>query len=135
LTVLVSTHYMDEAERCHGLAYICYGRLLAQGTSFDLIAHAALASCEVTGPAQELADLARRLRIDPHLRSVASFGTALHVSASSEAALNAALESVLEPGQSALQLRPAASSLEDVFIALMQDADDNMDNAAQQVSR
>jgi ABC-2 type transport system ATP-binding protein len=69
------------------------------------------------------------------LRSVASFGTALHVSASSEAALNAALESVLEPGQSALQLRPAASSLEDVFIALMQDADDNMDNAAQQVSR
>jgi ABC-2 type transport system ATP-binding protein len=134
LTVLVSTHYMDEAERCHALAYICYGRLLAQGTSFDLIAHAALASCEVTGPAQELANLARRLRADRHLRSVASFGTALHVSASSEVglntALNAALQTALKPGQSALQVRPAPASLEDVFIALMQDADDNMDDAA-----
>ena len=132
LTVLVSTHYMDEAERCHGLAYICYGRLLAQGTAFDLIAQAALASCEVTGPAPALADLARRLRADQHLRSVASFGTALHVSASSQAALDTALQAALAHAQPGLKVQPAATSLEDVFIALMQDADDNVKDEARE---
>ncbi len=130
LTVLVSTHYMDEAERCHALAYICYGRLLAQGTAAELIAHAGLASCEVSGPAQALAALAHALRTDPSLRSVASFGTTLHVSAGSQQALQAALDRVRTMlDASALQLQPAESNLEDVFIALMQNADDNYGHA------
>ncbi|MES2295410.1 MAG: ABC transporter ATP-binding protein [Pseudomonadota bacterium] len=126
LTVLVSTHYMDEAERCHALAYICYGRLLAQGSSADLIAQAALASCEISGPSSALAALAHTLRTDPALRSVASFGATLHVSATSDAALAAALERVAPAMRAdALQARPTATNLEDVFIALMQNADDN----------
>src|SRR5471032_3497458 len=49
ITVLVSTHYMDEAERCHRLAYIAYGRLLASGTAAEMIAAQTLAAYTVTG--------------------------------------------------------------------------------------
>ncbi|MES2152779.1 MAG: ABC transporter ATP-binding protein [Pseudomonadota bacterium] len=125
LTVLVSTHYMDEAARCHALAYICYGKLLAQGTGQQLIARAALASVDIGGPAPALAALARSLRAQ-HGVSVASFGTTLHASAATQAALDAAL-GALGAQMDGAQLRatPAAPNLEDVFIALMQDADDN----------
>jgi ABC-2 type transport system ATP-binding protein len=126
MTVLVSTHYMDEAARCHALAYICYGKLLAQGTGAELIARAALSSCDISGSAAALATLASALRRDPDLRSVASFGATLHVSAASASALAAALARV-KPQMDAAGLRALASdpNLEDVFIALMQDADEN----------
>ncbi|MFL6675996.1 MAG: ABC transporter ATP-binding protein, partial [Massilia sp.] len=71
LTVLVSTHYMDEAARCHELAYIFNGRLLAQGTGAELVAQAQLATVEVRGPTDGLAALAQALRADPQLLSVA----------------------------------------------------------------
>ncbi len=122
LTVLVSTHYMDEAERCHELAYISYGRLLARGTAAQLIADAGLVTREVSG--DNLAALAHALRDDPRIRTVASFGASLHVGASSEAVLDDALAA---HGAQHLQIKPVATSLEDVFIALMQDAKDNMD--------
>jgi ABC-2 type transport system ATP-binding protein len=126
LTVLVSTHYMDEAARCHALAYICYGRLLAQGTGAELVAHAALASAEISGPAAGLAALGHALRGDRSLRSVASFGTTLHVSAGEQAALDAALARAAPLlAAHGLQAAPSEPNLEDVFIALMQDADDN----------
>ncbi len=126
LTVLVSTHYMDEAARCHSLAYICYGRLLAQGTGDELIAHAALVSSEISGPAPALAALGQTLRLDATLRSVASFGTTLHVSAADQPTLDAALARVAAVmAQQGVSARPTDSNLEDVFIALMQDADDN----------
>ena len=48
--VLVSTHYMDEAERCHRLAYIAYGKLLITGTADEVIAHSRLTTWAVTGP-------------------------------------------------------------------------------------
>jgi ABC-2 type transport system ATP-binding protein len=126
LTVLVSTHYMDEAARCHALAYICYGRLLAQGTAAELIAHAGLSTCTVRGESASLAALAHALRQDKSLRSVASFGATLRISAASGADLAAALARVdgLVAGHG-LQVEPAEPDLEDVFIALMQDADDN----------
>jgi ABC-2 type transport system ATP-binding protein len=123
LTVLVSTHYMDEAARCHGLAYIADGRLLARGSRADLIAHAALASVEITGPAAGLAVLGRELRRDQSLRGVAWFGTALHVSANSRAALDAALQRTAPLlVQHGLRAQPTEPDLEDVFIALVQDA-------------
>ena len=126
ISVLVSTHYMDEAARCHALAYICYGRLLAQGTGAELIAQAALSSCEVKGPGAALAALAQTLRGDPELRSVASFGSTLHISATSDAALASALQRSSEMmAASGLEAQPSATNLEDVFIALMQNADDN----------
>ncbi|MGH8807578.1 MAG: ABC transporter ATP-binding protein [Noviherbaspirillum sp.] len=119
LTVLVSTHYMDEAERCHLLAYIAYGRLLAQGTAQELIAAAGLSTCAVTGAG--LAEAARELRAHPAL-NVASFGTTLHVSATLPAELDAALAPLHARG---LQIAPVETSLEDVFIALMRQAQDN----------
>jgi ABC-2 type transport system ATP-binding protein len=70
MTVLVSTHYMDEAERCHELAYIAYGRLLARGSAAELIAGAALATCEISGP--DLAHVAQALRDAPAPRRAPS---------------------------------------------------------------
>jgi ABC-2 type transport system ATP-binding protein len=121
LTVLVSTHYMDEAERCHQLAYIAYGRLLAQGTADELVAGAGLSTCEIAGPGPRLAEAARRLR--EHLAlNVASFGATLHVSAASGSELDAALAPLRGNG---LRMVPVETSLEDVFIALMQQSTDN----------
>ena len=119
LTVLVSTHYMDEAERCHELAYIAYGKLLAQGTSEQLIANAGLVTWSLAGPG--LARIAQALRADLEL-NVASFGTDLHVSATSPAKLEAALAPHRNP---AFTVTPVDTSLEDVFIYLMQQSKDN----------
>jgi ABC-2 type transport system ATP-binding protein len=118
MTVLVSTHYMDEAERCHELAYIAYGKLLAQGSVADVIQGAGLVTWSVSGPGLQQA--AHALRQAPGIRTVAPFGATLHVSAGSEQALQAALAPL-----QALRAEPIPASLEDVFIALMQDAQDN----------
>jgi ABC-2 type transport system ATP-binding protein len=119
LTVLVSTHYMDEAERCHRLAYIAYGRLLAQGTAQGLISQAGLHTVSLSGPGlhRAAADLRARNELN-----VASFGAALHVSAGSQAALDAALAPWQARG---IAIAAIDTSLEDVFIALMQQAKDN----------
>ena len=78
MTVLVSTHYMDEAERCHKLAYIAYGRLLTQGTAREMVEHSGLVTWSVVG--KDLAILAGELRSKPGVAMVVSFGAALHVS-------------------------------------------------------
>jgi ABC-2 type transport system ATP-binding protein len=114
MTVLVSTHYMDEAERCHQLAYIAYGHLLAHGTAAELIEQARLVTCEISG--EHLAELARALRANPAL-NVASFGAALHVSATSEGDLHQALTPYRVWN---IRITPIHTTLEDVFIALMQ---------------
>ena len=117
LTVLVSTHYMDEAERCHELTYIAYGKLLTRGTVAEVIAGAGLITWAVSGP--DLIAVAHRLREAAGIRSVAPFGTTLHVSASSTEAVRDALAALPFEG---LRSEAIAPSLEDVFIALMQDA-------------
>ncbi len=120
LTVLVSTHYMDEAERCHELAYIAYGKLLTHGTVAEVIAGAGLVTWAVSGP--NLIAVAQHLRETAGIRSVAPFGITLHVSASSTQAVQGALAALPFEG---LTTEAIAPSLEDVFIALMQDAQDN----------
>ena len=122
LTVLVSTHYMDEAERCHELAYICYGKLLARGTAAQLIAGSGLVTAEITG--KELIPLAIKLRAVPEIRTVASFGATLHVSAESQQLLDHALASYRSAD---IQIKAVDTSLEDVFIDLMRDTTDNFD--------
>lgn len=124
MTVLVSTHYMDEAERCHELAYIAYGKLLARGTVEQVVAGAGLLTWSVTGP--DLAAAAKLLRAAPGIRTVAPFGATLHVAADSEAAMDAAM---VQPALAGLAAVPSPASLEDVFIALMQDAQDNFEGA------
>lgn len=119
ITVLVSTHYMDEAERCHKLGYILNGRLLAQGTASEVIASQALVTWAIEG--EGLPVLAAKLRAMPVVEQVVSFGNVLHVTGSNRERLKAALASLMnEPGQ---QWREVEPSLEDVFIHLMRDTD------------
>jgi len=120
LTVLVSTHYMDEAERCHELAYISYGRLLTRGTVAEVIAGAGLTTWSIAGG--NLVEVGHELRDAPGIKTVASFGATLHVSADSSESLERATASLKERG---LKIETIEPSLEDVFIALMQDAQDN----------
>jgi ABC-2 type transport system ATP-binding protein len=121
LTVLVSTHYMDEAERCHEIAYIAYGELLAQGTVDEVVADAHLATWTVTG--SDLAGLGKRLKHLSGVDMVAPFGAALHVSGRDAARLDAATKSLRDAGPQAWA--PGEATLEDVFIDLMSRAQDN----------
>src|SRR3984885_6256615 len=92
LTVLVSTHYMDEAERCHEIAYIAYGDLLVHGTVAQVIAASHLTTYAVsTADGAGLAKFADELAARPGVDMVAPFGTSLHVSGRDQAALDAAI--------------------------------------------
>jgi ABC-2 type transport system ATP-binding protein len=120
LTVLVSTHYMDEAERCHEIAYIAYGQLLVHGTIDEVIAHAGLATYTVGG--KDLTQLSAALSAEPGIM-VAPFGTSLHISARDKGTLKAAIKPYR--GDPALKWTASEPSLEDVFIDLMGRAKDN----------
>ena len=118
ITVLVSTHYMDEAERCHKLGYILNGKLLVQGTASEVIASQSLTTWAVTGA--ELPVLAEQFRALPAVEQVAAFGTALHVTGSNREQLRAELAALMtKPGWAWQEVVPG---LEDVFIHLMRDA-------------
>jgi len=121
LTVLVSTHYMDEAERCHRLAYLAYGRLLAQGTAEEIVRASRLHTWAVSGAA--LNSLAPQLRARPGVSTVVPFGTTLHVSGPDAGALEQAIAP--ERARDDLHWTPIEASLEDVFVKLMDDATDN----------
>jgi ABC-2 type transport system ATP-binding protein len=121
ITVLVTTHYMDEAERCHRLAYLAYGELLAAGTAAELVRGAGLATWRVRGETGSPA-LGARLRGLPGVEQVVPFGAVLHVSGSAAALLEHSLAPLRVEG---LAVEPAETSLEDVFIHLMQRAKDN----------
>lgn len=115
LTVLVSTHYMDEAERCHQIAYIANGRLLASGTIAEIIAAAHLSTWVVTGAGLDA--LSSELKRQPGVDMVARFGAALHVSGRDEAAM--ARVARRYGAQGAHRWTRDEPSLEDVFIDLM----------------
>jgi ABC-2 type transport system ATP-binding protein len=121
LTVLVSTHYMDEAERCHEIAYIAYGHLLAHGTVDEVIAKSALTTFTVTG--DDLQSLGEQLTGHPGVDMVAPFGTSLHVSGRDRAALEATIAPFRT--REGLHWQLAEPSLEDVFIELMSRSRDN----------
>jgi ABC-2 type transport system ATP-binding protein len=121
LTVLVSTHYMDEAERCHEIAYIAYGELLARGTVEEVIAHSGLITYVVSG--EEPAKLAATLDGKPGVEMVAPFGTSLHISGREATALEAAIAPY--KNDPSLVWTRAEPSLEDVFIDLMMRSRDN----------
>jgi ABC-2 type transport system ATP-binding protein len=124
LTVLVSTHYMDEAERCHEIAYIAYGELLVHGSVDDVIAASKLTTYIVSAPEGEgLAALGDELAKKAGVDMVAPFGTSLHVSARDAAALEKAIAPYRR--QAGLSWRKSEPSLEDVFIDLMGRAKDN----------
>ncbi len=125
ITVLVSTHYMDEAERCHRINYISYGKLIAKGTVAEVVAGAGLTTFVVEGDhSAVVAEVAARLRHAPGVDQVAPFGTTLHVVGRDATALEASVRAIA--GGAGLRLRPAQTSLEDTFIQLMGAVRDNM---------
>jgi ABC-2 type transport system ATP-binding protein len=121
ITVLVSTHYMDEAERCHELVYIAHGKLLARGTEREIIQNAALTVWAVQGP--DLITLVGPLKAAPGVLSVAAFGNALHVAGQNGALLDAAMAPLRK--RSDLLCTPTQANLEDVFISLIATAKDS----------
>ena len=121
ITVLVSTHYMDEAERCHELAYIAYGKLLVTGTAEEVVAHSGLATWSVAGPG--LLELAQELRRRPGVVMVVPFGSTLHVSGEDASALESAIDAYRN--RSDLRWQQTRPGLEDAFIHFMRDARDN----------
>jgi ABC-2 type transport system ATP-binding protein len=120
LTVLITTHYMDEAERCHRLAYLAYGNLLTRGSLAEVLTAARLTTWTVTGP--DLRALADTLRGREGVEQVVAFGTTLHVSGRDAARLEAAIAAGRDPRHEWKKIR---AGLEDVFISLMDTAKDN----------
>jgi len=121
LTVLVSTHYMDEAERCDEIVYIAYGNLMAQGRVDDIIDKSGLYTFIAEGPG--VRELMERLRGKPGADHVAYFGNALHLSGSDLEKLKALIAA--DGDKSGVKWRKARPNLEDVFIHLMDQSKDN----------
>ncbi|HET7671138.1 MAG TPA: ABC transporter ATP-binding protein [Burkholderiales bacterium] len=122
ISVLVATHYMDEAERCHRLAYIAYGKLLATGTPDELLHLFRLSTWEVSGPAARLAQVAPLLRDTPGVAHVTAFGNTLHVTGEDETLLERTAGEY--SGDAQLHWRKARPGLEDVFLHLMESVED-----------
>jgi len=123
VTILVSTHYMDEAERCHRIAYLAWGKLLLVGSVDDVVARSGLTTWEVTGA--DLADLQHKLKGRPGIDMVAAFGTALHVTGTDPAEIEAGIAPFRADPR--YTWAPAPASLEDVFIHTLARAGRNGD--------
>jgi ABC-2 type transport system ATP-binding protein len=121
ITVLVSTHYMDEAERCHEIAYIAFGELLANGTAKEVVAASGLNTWNVSGP--DLHRLAAELQVYDGIDMVAPFGAELHVSGRDKG-LDTAIATA-KKADGAHRWTRGEPSLEDVFILLMNQSKDN----------
>lgn len=118
VTVLVSTHYMDEAERCDRIVYLANGRLLVEGSVVDIIAQSGLITFRAEGSGPQLRALGERLNHRPGIDRATYYGSALHVSGRHRQQLMAALEH----GNSSTEFQEVTPSLDDVFIHLMQQA-------------
>lgn len=123
LTVLVSTHYMDEAERCHRISYIAYGRMLATGTVDEVVRDAGLTTFVVRGP--DVHRLAQEISSLRGVEQAAPFGTTLHVVGSDAAKLETSLSEFTKE-RDGISFERGETSLEDVFIQFMGGARDNM---------
>ena len=114
LTVLVSTHYMDEAERCNRVVYLANGRIVVQGGADEVSRQSGLITYEATGA--EVDDAARSLRRMPGVEAAAVFGRALHVAGTDRTTLESAIHGA---DYAALTWREVEPRLEDVFIHML----------------
>jgi len=121
ISVLVSTHYMDEAERCHKLAYISQGKLLASGTGTDIVSAQGLVTWGIFG--ENLAAVSEMLKNQPGIEQTVLFGSMLHASGKDAVLLEATLRRIIS--ESSLRLERIETGLEDVFIYMMSMASTN----------
>jgi ABC-2 type transport system ATP-binding protein len=115
ISVLVSTHYMDEAERCHKLAFIAWGKLLVQGTAAEVVRSQHLSTWSIHG--ERLAELAQRLHGKPGVDQTVVFGSSLHAIGHDAPALRTAVTEAADAA--GLRAEPIDTGIEDVFIYLM----------------
>jgi ABC-type multidrug transport system ATPase subunit len=118
MTVLVSTHYMDEAERCKRVVYLSGGRLVVQGTAEDVVRDAALVVFELTGDGID--KISKRLRGAPGVESATIFGQALRVAGLDRAAMLGSIERLKDDAG----VEEVPARLDDVFIHLLQDQEE-----------
>ena len=118
LTVLVSTHYMDEAERCDRIVYILNGKLVTRGSVAEVIAESGLSTFTIEG--EGVRHLSQELQEKPGVDYAGFFGAALHVSGRDRVALERAIAPYRSRAD--LTVADAPPSLEDVFIHLQEDA-------------
>jgi len=130
ISVLVSTHYMDEASRCHKLAYIAYGKLLAQGSAAEVIASQHLSTWAIYG--ERLIELQDALRGQPGVEQTVTFGNVLHVSGTDGAALQRIVETTV--AAKGLRAERIDTGLEDVFIYMMSRSADNFGGEARRAA-
>jgi ABC-2 type transport system ATP-binding protein len=129
ISVLVSTHYMDEAERCHKLAYLAYGKLLVQGTAAEVVEGQGLTTWAIYNNRNsdihdnKLVGLSQQLHDQPGVDQLVVFGTSLHVCGKDAGLLEQTLRRITE-GQG-LRMELIDTSLEDVFIYMMNRSADN----------
>jgi ABC-2 type transport system ATP-binding protein len=116
LTVLVSTHYMDEAERCHRIAYILYGKMVDVGSIDDVVFRSGLTTWEIKG--EDLGALAMQLNTMSGVDQVSYFGSSLHVAGRKHDELNASMKLLQQNKE--LDVKHSRTSLEDVFIHYME---------------
>ena len=121
VSILVSTHYMDEAERCHKLAYIAYGELLAKGTSQEVVAAQGLSTWAIRGG--NLGALSESLQNRPGVEQTVLFGNKLHVSGKDRAALERTLRTAMAGTD--LTMEETDTEVEDVFFHLTKHAADH----------
>ena len=114
ITALISTHYMDEAERCHRLAYLSYGNLLAVGTADQVAASSGLATWSVSG--KKMHEFSARIKGLPGVELVIPFGNTLHVCGHDDSLLANTLHAVTS---SEYRMEKIVTGLEEVFISLM----------------
>ncbi len=121
ITFFVTTHYMDEAERCSHVAYIYYGKLIADGTPNSLrelpdVQPPGTIRVEITTP--EVTRALRFARQIPGIRSATIFGQSIHALINDDLNLHDLQEQLLMNGIAVAEIRPLAPSLEDVFVEL-----------------
>ncbi|WP_316860244.1 ABC transporter ATP-binding protein [uncultured Cohaesibacter sp.] len=122
MTVMVSTHYMDEAERCHRINYISYGKLLTSGTVKEVVDEAGLLTYILTGRNSQSA--AKMLTTLEGVDQVTPFGNSLHVVGRNPDQLKKAVSEATE--KFGVSCEVGETTLEDVFIQYMADSTDNM---------
>ncbi len=121
ITILVSTHYMDEAERCHKIIYIAYGNIMAQGSVDFVIKNTALHTLELEG--KNLNELQQQLSNIPNIITMALFGEKLHICGTDGNYLQKQLEPILKKYK--ISCRETETSLEDAFIYYLKQAGEN----------
>jgi len=115
ISVLVSTHYMDEVERCHKLAYIAEGKLLTRGTASEVIAAQGLQTWAVYG--ENLAEFSKTLQNLPGIGQTVMFGVMLHVSGKDGNMLESSLRKAI--AGKPFRMEHVETGVEDVFIYMM----------------